>query len=108
MRPEYNIDKGEFFDEQFCLPLLLRHTAAHRDEQSALLFFQLFERADIAESMILGIFPNAAGVEYDDIRILNGALAFIPCTTQKSRYLLRFMDVHLAAVSDDVIVHSDP
>ena len=106
VRSEYDVDEGEFLYEQRRLPLLLRHAAAHGDEHPLFLPLELFKGADVAERVVLRILADAAGVEYDDVRLLDGRLFGISRPAQEPRDLLRFVHVHLAAVSDDVIFHA--
>ena len=66
-RAEHDIDKGKLFSQNFRLPLFLRHTSTHGDEQVRLLLFEFFQRADISKRMVFGILANATGIEHDDV-----------------------------------------
>lgn len=50
--------------------LLLRHAAAHADEHIRAAAFERLEGADVAENPILGMLPDGAGVEQDEIRVV--------------------------------------
>ena len=103
MRTEYDIDERKRPFQAFRRTRLLRHAAADGDDKVLILLFQFFQRADIAFRPIFRVFADAAGVEYDHPRIFLPLCAFIAEFPHDARQFFRFVNVHLAAVGNDVI-----
>ena len=49
---------------------LLGHAAADADDEFGIFFLELLERADVAEHALLGMFAHGAGVEQDEVGLL--------------------------------------
>lgn len=62
--------EGIAFPEFFRDVILLRHAAAHADEHIRAAAFERLEGADVAENPILGMLPDGASVEQDEIRVV--------------------------------------
>ena len=57
--------------------------------------------ADPADHASLGIFPDRAGVHYDDVRLFRAVHRHISSLGQGARHDLRVCDVHLAPIGLD-------
>ena len=79
--------------------LLLRHAAAYPDDQAGVLFLQLFQRADIAEHALFRMFAHSAGIEQDQICLLDGITDAEADVHQHAAYLLTIVHVLLAAIA---------
>lgn len=101
---EHDIDKREFLFEYLRLALFLSHTSADGNDQPGLPLLELFQGSDIPECVIFRIFTDTAGVEYDNIRFLRLLRLPIAQLCQNTRDLFRLVDVHLAAVRDDMVL----
>ena len=71
MRAENYINVRKFFVQGIRFAYLLGKTAAHRDYHIALVCFQLFQHADIAESVVFRVFPYTAGVKNRYVAVLD-------------------------------------
>ena len=78
---------------------LLRHAAADTDDQFRVLFLQFFQRADIAEHPLLCMFPHRAGVEQDQVGVLQRIAQPETHVLQNAADLLTVVDILLAAVA---------
>ena len=79
--------------------LLLRHAAAYPDDQAGVLFLQLFQRANIAEHALFRMFAHSAGIEQDQICLLDGITDAEADVHQHAAYLLTIVHVLLAAIA---------
>ena len=52
------------------LAFLGSHTATHADDHFRLFAFQLFPAAKLVEHLLLGFFPNGAGVQQQDVGVI--------------------------------------
>ena len=81
---------------------LLRHAAADADDQARVLFFEFFQRADVAEDALLGMFAHRAGVEQDEVGVLQRIADAEADVLQDAADLFAVVDVLLAAVAAHV------
>ena len=72
MGAEHNVDKGIAFAKAFRHMLLLRHAAAHGDDQRRVAALDVFQSPHIAKYPIFRVFPNGTGVKQDKISFLRG------------------------------------
>ena len=78
---------------------LLGHAAANADDEARVLLFQLFQRTYVAENTLLGMFAHGAGVEKDEVGVLNVIAQAKADILQNALDLLAVIDVLLAAVA---------
>ena len=78
---------------------LLGHAAANADDEARVLLFQLFQRTYVAENTLLGMFAHGAGVEKDEVGMLNVIAQAKADILQNALDLLAVIDVLLAAVA---------
>ena len=104
-RTQNYIDVRIFFLKNFVVTFLLGHTADDGHDKVFVFLLYGFDCADIAESAFLGGVPDATGVKNDYIRFFDAARGSVPQLFQNARNLLRFVHVHLAAVTDVCVFH---
>jgi hypothetical protein len=86
--------------------LLLRHASRDRDDGS--LAADPFEALEIPQprvQLVLGLLSNAAGVDDHHVGIRLVAGPVVSRRLEKPRHPLRVVDVHLAAVGLDEVLH---
>ena len=66
--PHDKIDIGVAHFQLFADLLLLGHAARQRNNELRFILFQAFERPDVAEHPLFGVFPDGAGIVEDKIR----------------------------------------
>ena len=82
---------------------LLCHTAAYGDYKVFSLLFQPLQRAYVSVCALLRVFPDAAGVENNGVGFSFLGRFLVAQTAHDAREFFRFVNVHLAAVSNYVI-----
>ena len=102
-----HIDVRIRFYKLFGKITLLSHTAAHGDDHMRFRGFEFFKHSDIAESVLLGVFSHATGVENYHVRVLGFFTFRITHPAENSCDFFRFVYVHLATVRmyNVIIVH---
>ena len=70
MRAEYDVDERERRADALRHALLLHHAAADGNEHRGIAALDVFQRADVAVDAVLGVLPDCAGVEEDEIRFV--------------------------------------
>ena len=78
---------------------LLRHTAADADHQAGVLLLELFQCAHVAENALLGVFAHGAGVEQNQVGVLDVITQTVADILQNTADLFTVVDVLLAAVA---------
>ena len=101
LRAEHNIDKGRAPADR--LAFLAGDTAAHGDFHAGSGRLQPAPAAELVEHLLLGLFPDRAGVEHENIRLLRRIDKFgRPGLAQQIEHPRRVVLVHLAAVGLDM------
>ena len=80
--------------QQF-LAELLGQATADADNQIRLILFQQREAPQLAVNLLVGFFPDAAGVDEDDIRLGRAIRFNVTVGLQKGHDLFRIVDIHL-------------
>lgn len=78
---------------------LLSHAAADADDQAGILLFELFQRADVAENALLGMFTHRTGVEQNQIGIFQRVAQAEAHILQHAADFLAVVDILLAAIA---------
>jgi len=86
------------------LAYLLRHAPAYGYYHVAPRSFKLFKHADVAVSMVFGVFPYATGIKNNDVGILHAVARGIAEFRKHARDALGIVNVHLAAVCYYVVM----
>ena len=102
MRAEHQVDKRVSRFQTFGHARLLRHAAAHADEQLRPLLFQFLEPDDVAQGAVFRVFAHAAGVVEDEAGLLPLAFRAQAHLREHAGDGFRIAFVHLAAHGDDV------
>ena len=80
------------------LAVLLGEAAAHRDLQIGPRFLQLLEPAEMAVELVVGVLPDAARVQHDDIGGSRSSVGSMPVGDEQPGDPLGVVLVHLAPV----------
>ena len=102
VRAEHQIDERIHRFHPLGHALLLRHAAAHADEELRALLFQLLEPYDVAQGAILGVFAHAAGVVEYEIGFFAHVLRPQAHLHEHTGDGFRIAFVHLASHGDDM------
>src|SRR4030042_522338 len=86
---------------QETVPLLLGNAACYADDGPPPLF-QMPESPKRAVNLLLGLFPDAAGIDKDEVSLVGFFCLDVTAGPQKPEYPLRIMLIHLAAIGFDV------
>ena len=81
---------------QDLVPVLLRQAAAHGDLQAGPLLLQGPQLAEVAIKPVVGVFPNAAGIEDHDVGVLGAVGRDHPFGFEEPGQALGVVLVHLA------------
>ena len=101
LRAEHHVHIRRALDN--CLAFLRRHTAGHADNHIGIVFFQVFDAAQVGKYFFLRFFAHGTGVEQDDVRavrlvhLLDAAVFF----GQHRQHFFAVVFVHLAAEGAD-------
>ena len=100
LRAEHQIDAalGATGD---LLALGLRHAAGDADHEVAAVLAQLGEPAELGEHLLARLFADVAGVEHDEIGIVDGLRRLIAMGRQRIGHAVAVIDIHLTAVGLD-------
>ena len=97
---EHHVDvAGALHDE---LTVLLGETPADRDLEPRLRLLQRLEPAEMPVELVVGVLPDAARVEDDDVGGLEVVGGLHPVGREQARDALRVVLVHLAPVGAQV------
>ena len=78
---------------------LLGHASADTDDEPRIALLELFQRTDVAEHPMLGVFPHRAGIEQDEVRLLHVVTDAKANIHQNAAQLFAVIHVLLAAVA---------
>ena len=91
---------------RYFVTVLLGQAARHDDLATVLLALPGLQVAEIAVQLVVGVLPDAAGVEHDDVGIVLGVRTHHAVGLEQAGDALGVVLVHLAAVgADDVAAH---
>src|SRR6266540_1886471 len=93
--PEHHVQVGDLLQKP--RPFLLGDTSPHSQNQSSVSTLQPLEIHQACVHLLLRLFPDAAGIEHDEVGtggIPGGLITRFP---EQSDDLLRIADIHLAA-----------
>jgi hypothetical protein len=83
-------------------PLLLGYAPDHGNDERRLALLERFEPAEIAKSLLLGLLPDGAGVQDNDIRLSGLFRSRITPFEQFGVELLGIQVIHLAPIGEDL------
>jgi hypothetical protein len=98
-RPDHEVQVGH--PPERALPLLLGHAATQADQQQLVLLLELAVLAEARVDLLLGLLPDAAGVEEDDVGLVGRTRRQHPLLHELAGQALAVQLVHLAAPSLD-------
>jgi hypothetical protein len=91
---EHDVDMRRPLDDE--VTVLLGEAAADHDLQVGTALLQGLELAEVAVQLVVGVLTDAAGVEHDDIGIVQARGGAQPVCFQQAGDALGIMLVHLA------------
>ena len=96
---EHHVDVTGPLPDQ--LPILLGEAPGHRDERVGSLGLHRLEPAQGAVQLVVGVLPDAAGVEHHDVGVLQDGGALVPVVLEQPGDPLGIVLVHLAPEGAD-------
>ena len=99
--PKTTSTHGAFFGDRGAV--LLGQAAADRDLHPGALGLDRREVAEVAVELVVGVLPDRAGVEDDDVGLLVGRCRDVARLLQQPGQALGVVDVHLAPVGADLV-----
>ena len=81
---------------------MLRHAAAHAENQVVLFPLSVIQLCQTVDDLGFGILPDSAGVEQNDIGVLNSIGDAMTALGEEACHQLAVAHVHLAAVGFNI------
>ena len=88
--------------------VLLGQAPAHRDLHARVPVLDRLKVAEVPVQLVVGVLPDAAGVEEDDVGLLDVVGGLHPLGLEHARQPLGVVDVHLAAERPDQVLAGHP